>query len=447
MKQYYDVIVAGGGPAGVAAAVSAARCGADTLLIEKAGYLGGMATDAHIPAFCTFTDGKALEVGGVGLEILQAMKARMWRSPFYDAKPGRDFAYDWVPIDTEALKAVLDELVQQSGCALALHTTMAGVCRAGRTVTGLRLATPAGICTVRAAQFIDCTGNALLAHGAGAECLCGDENGRVQAATLCFQIANFDTERFLAYAMAEGETVTKEGPENGNLQKASARAIADGKFPAGETHVAGIALTTPGTATLNFGHVFDFDPFTAEGMTRAELEARRALPELLAFLREYLPGAENAVLIGSGPSIGIREGRRIAADYMLCRADYDRRADFDDAIGYYSYPIDLHAARQAEGAMSGHGDYESSRYAPGERYGIPYRSLIVRDLDNVLAAGRIIGTDRAVQASARVMPACFLTGQAAGTAAALCANEHTDLRKLNIEQLKQALRDAGAILS
>ena len=438
MKEQYDVIVAGGGPAGVAAAVSAARCGADTLLIEKAGYLGGMATDAHIPAFCTFTDGKALEVGGVGLEILQAMQARMWRSPFYDAKPGRDFAYDWVPIDTEILKAVLDALVQQSGCAPALHPMLAEVCREGRAVTALRLATPAGMCTVRAAQFIDCTGNALLAHGAGAECLCGDESGRVQAATLCFQIANFDTERFLAYA--------KETGENGNLSKASARAIADGKFPAGETQVAGIALTTPGTATLNFGHVFDFDPFTSEGMTRAELEARRALPGLMAFLREYVPGAENAVLIGSGPSIGIRESRRIAADYMLCRADYDRRADFDDAIGYYSYPIDLHAARQAEGAMSGHGDYESSRYAPGERYGIPYRSLIVRDLDNVLAAGRIIGADRAAQASVRVMPACFLTGQAAGTAAALCAKAHTDLRKLNIEQLKQTLKDAGAIL-
>ena len=439
MKERYDVIVAGGGPAGVAAAVSAARCGVDTLLIEKAGYLGGMATDAHIPAFCTFTDGKALEVGGVGLEILQAMQARMWRSPFYDAKPGRDFAYDWVPIDTEILKAVLDALVQKSGCALALHTTLAEVCREGRAVTSLRLATPAGIREVRAAQFIDCTGNALLAHGAGAECLCGDENGRVQAATLCFQIANFDTGRFLNYAEETGE--------NGNLQKASARAIACGKFPAGETQVAGIALTTPGTATLNFGHVFDFDPFTSEGMTRAELEARRALPELMAFLREYVPGAEHAVLIGSGPSIGIRESRRIAADYMLCRADYDRRADFDDSIGYYSYPIDLHAARQAEGAMSGHGDYESSRYAPGERYGIPYRSLIVRDLDNVLAAGRIIGADRAAQASVRVMPACFLTGQAAGTAAALCAKAHTGLRKLNIEQLKQTLKDAGAVLS
>lgn len=446
MNQHYDVIVAGGGPAGVAAAVSAARAGADTLLVEKAGYLGGMATDGHIPAFCTFTDGRQLDVGGVGLEILQAMKARMWRSPFYDNKPGRDFEYDWVPIDAEVLKQVLDGLVDESGCTLALHTTLAEVRREGRKVAALRLATPAGIREVSATQYIDCTGSALLAAGAGAECLCGDEQGRVQAATLCFQIANFDTQRFLAYAMAEGETVTDEGTENGNLSKASARAIADGKFPAGETHVAGIALPAPGTATLNFGHVFDFDPFTSEGMTRAERQARRALPGLLAFLREYVPGAENAVLAGSGPSIGVRESRRITADYMLCRADYDRRAGFADAIGYYSYPIDMHAARQAEGGMSGHGDYETSRYAPGERYGIPYRSLIVRELDNLLAAGRIIGADRAVQASVRVMPACFLTGQAAGTAAALCARQNTDLRKLNIEQLRQVLKEGGAIL-
>lgn len=438
MKQQYDVIVAGGGPAGTAAAVSAARAGADTLLIERAGYLGGMATDGRVPAFCTFTDGKVLEVGGVGLEILQAMQAEMWRSPFYDEKPGRDFAYDWVPVDAEVLKRVLDALVQGSGCDLALHTTLAEVRRTGRRVTGLRLATAAGIREVRAAQYIDCTGNALLAHGAGAACLCGDEQGRVQAATLCFQIANFDTERFLDYAKREGE--------NGNLQKASARAIAEGKFPAGETQVAGIALPAPGTATLNFGHVFDFDPFTPEGLTRAETEARRALPELLAFLRGYVPGAENAQLVGSGPSIGIREGRRIEADYMLTRADYERRADFADAVGYYSYPIDLHAARREESALTGHGDYETSRYAPGERYGIPYRSLIARDMDNLLAAGRIIGADRAALASARVMPACFLTGQAAGTAAALCAMQKIDLRKLNPAALRQALKAAGAVL-
>lgn len=438
MKASYDVIVAGGGPAGTAAAVSAARSGADTLLVEKAGYLGGMATDGHIPAFCTFTDGKQLQVGGIGLEILQAMKARMWRSPFYDEKPGRDFEYDWVPIDAEVLKQVLDTLVQGSGCDLALHTTLAEVRSEGRRVTALRLATPAGMQEVTAAQYIDCTGNALLAYGAGAQCLCGDAQGAVQAASLCFQIANFDTERFLRYA--------KEENENGNLSKASARAIADGRFPTGETHVAGIALAAPGTATLNFGHIFDFDPFTAEGMTRAELAGRHMLPGLLAFLREYVPGAEQAVLIGSGPSIGIREGRRIAADYMLTRADYDRRADFADAIGYYSYPIDMHAARQSEGAMTGHGDYETSRYAPGERYGIPYRSLIVRDLDNLLAAGRIIGADRAAQASVRVMPACFLTGQAAGTAAALCARQKADLRKLNPETLRSALKTAGALL-
>lgn len=446
MKSQYDVIVVGGGPAGVAAAVSAARCGADTLLVEQAGYLGGMATNAKIPAFCVFTDGKELEVGGVGLEILEAMKAQMWRSPFYDNKPGRSFEYDWVPIDAEVLKRVLDDLVLDSGCDLALHTTLAEVCRDGRNVSGLRLTTPAGTWEVSATQYIDCTGNALLAHGAGAECLCGDEQGRVQAATLCFQIANFDTERFLAYVKETGEAYGDESAENGNLSQASARAIADGRFPAGETHVAGIALTTPGTATLNFGHVFDFNPFTAEGMTRAEVEGRRKLPELLAFLRDYVPGAEKAELIGSGPAIGVRESRRIVADYMLTRADYDRRADFPDAVGYYSYPIDLHAASQAEGAMSGHGDYETSRYAPGERYAIPYRSLIVRDLDNVLVAGRIIGADRAVQASVRVMPACFLTGQAAGTAAALSVSEHSDLRKLNPHMLQIALKDAGAIL-
>ena len=438
MEQHYDVIVAGGGPAGTAAAISAARCGAKTLLVEQAGYLGGMATNAKIPAFCTFTDGKKLEVGGVGLEILTAMEKRMWRSPFYDRKLGRDYRYDWVPIDSEILKSVLDELVLESGSTLALHTTVADVLHKKRHMTGLRLVSPGGIREVSANLFIDCTGNAELAHGAGAACQYGDEQGRVQAATLCFQIANFDTERFLAWAAEVGE--------DGNLHKASARAIEEGRFPRGETQVAGIALTTPGTATLNFGHVFDFDPLSAEGLTRAEVEGRRMLPELMEFLRSYVPGAEQAVLVGSGPSIGVRESRRVEADYMLTRADYDRRADFADAIGYYSYPVDIHAASRSEGAMSGHGDYEGARYAPGERYGIPFRSLVVRDMDNLLAAGRIIGTDRGMLGSARVMPACFMTGQAAGTAAALCTVQNIDVRNLTPKTLQTALIAGGVLL-
>lgn len=438
MKQQYDVIVAGGGPAGVAAAVAAARNGADTLLVEKAGYLGGMATDARVPAFCVFTNGRELLVGGIGLEILQGMQARMWRSPFYDARPDRDFDYDWVPIDAEVLKLVLDQLVLSSGCELALHTTLADVQRQGGCIARVQLATPAGPQQVSARRYIDCTGNALLAQAAGAPCLCGDPEGRVQAATLCFQVANFATRRFLDYARQTGE--------DGNLHKACARALAEGNFPAGETQVAGIALPTPGTALLNFGHVFDFDPFTPEGMTRAEVEARQMLPTLVEFLRRYLPGAEEAVLCGSGPSIGVRESRRVRAEYMLTRADYDARADFADAVGYYSYPIDLHAARQAQGASTGHGDYETSRYAPGEKYGIPYRSLLVQGTEDLLAAGRIIGADRAVQASVRVMPACFLTGQAAGTAAALSIREKCTLRQLPAGLLRQTLRSQGAQL-
>lgn len=438
MKSSYDVIVIGGGPSGTAAAVGAAQSGADTLLVERAGYLGGMATDAKIPAFCPFTDGQKLLVGGVGLKTLRDMQAEMWRSPFYDRKPGRRFEYDWVPIDTEVLKRVLDRLLTQSGCDLALHTTLVSAETRGRRLCTVTLLTPSGLRTVTGKVFVDCTGSAALAMAAGHPCECGDEQGRVQAATLCFQVANFDTQRFLLYAEEEGE--------DGNLHKACAKAREEGNFPVGETQVAGIALTTPGTATLNFGHVFDFDPFSVEGITAAECSARQALPELMRFLHRYVPGAEQSVLVGSGPSIGVRESRRIVADYTLTRRDYNARADFPDCIGHYAYPIDVHASTRATGHLTGHADYETSRYQPGEHYGIPYRSLVARELDNLLAGGRTIGSDRAMQGSTRVMPACFLTGQAAGTAAALCAQQESDTHHLNPAAVREILRAQGAIV-
>lgn len=437
MKQHYEVIVAGGGAAGVSAAISAARSGADTLLIERGGFLGGTATNCSIPAFGPFTNGQTTLVRGVGLEILQKMQKNMWRTSFYDYKPDRDFEVDWVPIDTECLKAALDEMVLQSGCTLALHATVAGVTKNGSTLTGLRLITPAGEEHVSAAFFIDATGNAVLAQSAGAACQCGDEKGNVQAGTLCFQIANFDTERFLAYAAKENE--------DGNLHKAWERARMAGALPAGEKKVAGIALTTPGTATLNFGHVFGMDPFTADGMTCAETEARKLLPTLMAFLRRFVPGAENAFLIGSGPEIGVRESRRVETDYMLTREDYDSRADFTDAIGYYSYPIDQHPSH-TQSRSEDEDLYVTTRYKTGERYAIPYRSLLVRNMDNLLVAGRIIGTDRAVQASVRMMPPCFITGQAAGTAAALCVKNSLSLRALSPQILQECLRKDGAFL-
>ena len=433
---YFDVAVVGGGPAGTAAAIAAARNGAKTLLIEKNGFLGGMATGGAVPAFCTFTDGKKAIVRGIGLEILEELKKNTWRSPFYDRKEGRIEGMDWLPIDPEALKLVLDQKAVSSGCSLLFHTMLIGCNQENNRIHSLMLHNKSGLHTVCAHTYIDCTGDGDLAAVSGCTVEIGDEKGQVQAGTLCFQVANFDTERFMEYA--------RDVKENGNLMNAVYRAKENGDFPEGEAKVAGIALAAPGMASFNFGHVYGFDPVDEQSVTQAEIYARQKLPQLMKFIRDYVPGGEHSVLASSGPDMGVRESRRIRGMYYMTIDDYERRADFPDAIGYYSYPVDIHGAAGTDEALEQ--QYKNTAYQPGESYGIPYRCLVPVGVPNLLMAGRMVSCDRYVQASLRVMPACFLMGQAAGTAAAMAASEETDTCDVDTRLLRNRLRSQGCYL-
>ena len=439
-NQYdYDVIVAGGGPAGIGAAIAAARIGSRVLLIEQAGYLGGMATNASVPAFCPYTDGKRVTIGGIGLEVLEAMKRESYESPFYDNKPGRQKEYDWVPIDPEVLKRVTERLVIDSACHILLHTVVTDVIVKRGKLAAVRIHNKSGNSTFSAKYFIDCTGDADLVALAGGAFEYGDQEGLVQSGTLCFRIANLNTERFMAYA--------KECGEDGNLNIAVSKAKASNDFIEEERYVSGIALQAEGVAGLNFGHVYHFNPLDAQDLTRAELEARAKLPRLMEFLRRYVPGAEEAVLISSGPAIGLRESRRICGEYRLTTMDYYSRATFEDSIARYSYPIDIHASTPPQGDYRDDLEYVTSRYQEGEAYSIPYRSLLPIGISNLLVAGRTISCDRAMMASVRVMPACFATGEAAGTAAALCNKNNLQCKQVKIQELQKQLTLQGAILA
>ncbi len=439
-SSFYDLIVAGGGPSGVAAAVCAARNGARVLLLERHGFLGGMATAASVPTFCPYTDGKNVVIRGIGLEVLHKMKqAQNFETPFRDKPEALKRRYDWVPIDPEVLKAVLDQLVWESGCQVLLHSLITDVVATAGVVKAVVVQDKSGRREIGCNYVIDCTGDADIVMAAGGQCEYGDERGLVQATTLCFRLANIDLDRFMNYVQATGE--------NGNLAKAVARAREAGEFPFAEKHVCGFAIQNHGMAGVNFGHVYEVNPLRAEDLTRAELEARRQLPALLAFLRKYVPGLEAAVLASSGPMIGIRETRRIVGEYRMTQQDYYQRSDFSDTIARYAYPIDLHAA--SSGAVvyqNAPDEYVSSKYRDGESYAIPYRALLPQGLRNVIVAGRPLSADRAMHGSFRVMPACFATGQAAGTAAALCSKDQIELRQVDIETLQATLKTQGAYL-
>jgi len=417
-----DVFVAGGGPAGICAAVAAARAGASVFVAESSGAFGGAATAAYVPAFATFTDGRRQIVGGIGGEIR--------RNVSKEIPPG---AY-WTPIDIEELKRYYDELVAKAGVKFSFFTNLCDVIARDGHVERAVLSSKRGLFAVKAKTFVDCTGDGDLSAFAGAQFEKGDETGAVMPCTLCSQWCGID-----------------RSAKNPHAQTLLPQAIKDGVLSVADYHLPGFFFGPEKGSSLgrgNIGHAFGVDPTDERSLTAGMIDARRRMPEYERFYKRYLKGYERMILASTAPNMGVRESRRIVCDYMLTVKDFVRRANFDDGIGRYCYPVDLHLSKPGDKKAfeAFWKEYEKDlNYKAGESYGIPYRSLVVKGFDNALVAGRCMGTDRKMQASIRVMPGCFITGQAAGTAAAL-ALKPGDTRAVAAELLRQKLSAAGVVL-
>jgi hypothetical protein len=419
-----DVLVAGGGPAGVAAALAAARQGASVRLVEAQGCLGGMGTAGLVPAFMQFTDGVNFLAGGIGREILDALRAADGTVP-----------PDGMGIRAETLKRVYDTLLTEAGVAFTFHTQLIDVTLAADGRVGEAIcAAKSGLHAVRARMFVDCTGDGDLAVRAGAAFEKGDAEGRMMPGTLCSLWAGIDW-----------ETVGKSGLGTGNSR--IEEAFKDGVFTFEDRHLPGMWRVGATLGGGNIGHTFGLDGTDEESLTRAYLWGRKSLPEYERYYKNYLRGFEAMELAATAALMGVRETRRIIGDYVLVLDDFKRLAVFDDEIGRYAYPIDIHIARPDRESYDHFlKDFTSLRLKRGESYGIPYRTLTPRGLANVLVAGRCISTDRNLQASVRVMPGCYITGQAAGVAAALAAAADADSRRVPVGLLQERLAAMGAYL-
>jgi hypothetical protein len=430
-----DVLVAGGGPAGVGAAIAAARDGAKVLLVERGNCLGGLATGGLVPAWAPLGDGRQLVIRGLALDIIDEMKSLMPHIP-----PDR---YDWVGIDAEVLKRILDRRVTAAGASVLFHTQFADAATHDRRVAAAVVCNKRGLSILRARFFIDGTGDADLAVRAGARYESGDpRTGELQPVTLCFTMTGMDTAAFIAWREAR--------PNRQNVRDAVARAKAAGDLHIPEGHITSYGHVSPHAMGFNFSHLFDVDGTDPAHVSRAEIEGRQLVAELAAFLRKYCPGCERATLAATGTTIGVRETRRIVGEYRLTIDDYLARRSFDDEIARNAYYIDVHGSkaemeRQASGAADWH---EAAKpYGPGESHGIPYRCLIPKGLRNVLVAGRCLSADRYLQGACRCMPHCVAMGEAAGAAAALAVrHDIDDVRQVDIRGLRDTLRRHGAYL-
>ncbi|MGF7144462.1 hypothetical protein HNQ56_002893 [Anaerotaenia torta] len=430
LNQDYEVIVVGGGPAGCAAAIAAARQGAKVLLLEESGSLGGMGTIGLVPAWCPFSDRQDIIYRGIAQEVLERAKAGMRHVKKEDA--------DWVPIDSEALKRVYDRMVYEAGVSVLFHTQVISVSFSNRRIDHVVAVGRGGIFAFQGKNYIDCTGDADMSAMADLPYEFGDElTHEVQPATHCFVLSNVDE-----YHYMNSSLLHMSNPDCAAYTLARSE-----EYPLiTDAHICH-SLIGPRTVGFNAGHLWDIDPFDPFSESQALMKGRLLADQYHRGLKELLPDAYGSSFLTATASVlGTRETRRIVGDYKLTIQDYMKRQSFPDEVGRNCYFLDVHQTKEERdkimnGENNGEEGWES--YSAGESHGIPYRSLIVNHADNLLAAGRIISCDHRVQGSVRVMPVCLVTGQAAGTAAAL-ALHYPDVRSIDIMELRNKLRESGA---
>ncbi len=421
-----DVCVVGAGPAGCAAATCAAEQGANVLLIESSAMSGGMSTAARVPMFMPVATGGRLLCEGYGRRILTGLR-KMSAENGYDCG-GK--------INAEHLRFLYEELLESAGVKLLYYTTLAASVTESGTVRQAIFAAPGGMFAVEANIFIDATGDGTLAVRAGASYENGVESGEVMPATLCPVWAGVDLEAYQA-----GGCCSHNDEKMPALLEAAFRS---GELPQEDYHHTGVFAVSPNIMVGNFSHVFDIDATNEESLTAGICQNRKLLRAYEKFYRRHVPGFSNAEIVGSGSLLGVRESRRIIGDYQLTREDYRARRHFEDEIGEYNFPADLHPPRPGKEEILEHKRiYRKERYAPGETYGIPYRVMLPKNLNNVLTCGRCVSADRYVHASIRVIPACYITGQAAGFAAAMAADRGLTPREVPVGELRSALPVPG----
>ncbi|MEX1335814.1 MAG: FAD-dependent oxidoreductase [Candidatus Limnocylindrales bacterium] len=425
-----DVIVVGSGSAGSSAAIAAARGGASVVLIEKQGFLGGISTAVLDTFYGFYTPGsRSLKIaGGIPDDVVDGLRAL---GPVVE-RPNTYGAGTGVTYNSEHLKLVWERLATEAGVRVLLHAFVQDVVVAEGRVLEVLVATKAGLARVAGTVFVDASGDADLVHHAGFGYELAGAQDPAQTLTTTFRMVNVDISARKSMSTSEMHELMGEAADSGEYDLPR-REGSDHITPV-EGMIATVMTRLPSYRERDGQVINATDP---ELLAEAEILGRRQAVEYARFLRDKVPGYENASLVALSAQIGVRETRRVYGDYRLTRDDVLGARRFDDEVGLCGAPIEDHHP----------GADTKWQYLPdGEVVGIPYRSLLVRDSANTLVAGRCFSATHDAHASVRSMAQTMSMGQAAGTAAALAAGSSIDPRALDTGALRDRLRDIGAVL-
>ena len=412
LRHEADVIVVGGGPGGLGAAVMAARAGARTLLIERYGFLGGMATSGEVHPFMRNHVNDLPIDGPVYTEWIEAMDR-------YRANQGHQ---QYISKDVAMLAA--EDLCVDAGVDLLYHHHLGDVLVEAGHITGLVLFSKSGLTAARAPVYVDCTGDGDLAFRSGCECEQGGPSGHCQPMTLCFKLGGVDRDRMPA--RREINRLYDEAKDRGDISCPRENILLFQWYEDDVIH-------------FNTTRVIHRRGTSGEDLSAAEIEARLQVRQLLRFFRDHVPGFERAQLHSVAHHIGIRESRRVRGQAYLTREAFEECRKCPDAVARVCYPIDIH---NPDGTGT-----EIIQIPAGEWYEIPFGCLVARDIDNLLVGGRPISVDHAIHSSMRVMPPACSVGQGAGLGAALASQRGCAPSQLDGVEVRDKLVEMGAPLA
>ena len=438
-----DVVVLGSGPGGLAAALSAARSGMQTMLVERYGCFGGVITQVGVPGMTWYRSPGTVDVEGIGIEFANRAKEFCANHP---ANPSGT-------VNVDIIKVLADQMLAEAGIETLLHCLAAAPILEGETIQGVITESKSGRQAILAKRVIDATGDADIAYRAGAPCYKSPKNEKdlkkvMMGVTTKFSCKGVDKARFLEYVKAHPKTmkdwsgswaVETSGKEDdlaasSFMDEPFKQARKDGLIPESVQSIEGGwgGLTDTGDVSFNMPYFFGYDCSDTYDLTRAEIDGRQAVLYAIQALRKYTPGFENAGLREFAMTLGTRDSRKIIGRYNITKDDILNQAHFEDSIGIFPEFID------------GYGYLILP--TTGRYFQVPYGILVPQNVDNLLVAGRCVAGDPFSHGATREQMCCMVTGQAAGVAAAVSIKQNVNTSQVDIGLVQNELKKQGVRL-